>query len=357
MVGMVDAIYTDPKYLEGVKTMDKLVSILIPCYNHEKYIDSCLKSLIAQSYKNIELLICDDCSRDTSFAKLLAWKPLLESRFSRVELYKNEKNQGVCKTLNGLINRSRGEYIKTLASDDMLRPDAISDYVEFSKLTEFDIVFSNAYIINEHDTYPVDESIERRKYYSSIPPRGNRLTSKLIAGNYIQGASLFIRRETFEKFGVFDEQYLYEDWEYLLRVSVSGTIEYMDKIPVYYRILDGSLSNFNSSSEEGRKKYRIFYSDMKKLFEKYNEYTSKESNNITFNQTIRTAVILHDHVLLDAIIKDMRALGLNVFFGNKIRIISLKIGIYNLLRYIKNSVKRETKNGICNKRNLRFIRE
>lgn len=327
-----------------MKFMNELVSILIPCYNHEKYIDSCLKSIIAQSYENIEVLICDDRSQDSSFEKLVSWKPLLENRFPRVEIYKNKENLGVCKTLNGLIDRSRGVYIKTLASDDMMDPNAIADYVGFASVNECDIVFSNAYFINEHDKFPIDTSIAREKYYSHIPLHGKKLTEKLISGNFIQGASLFIRKQTFEKYGVFDEGYLYEDWEFLLRVSVSGTIEYMDKTPAFYRVLDGSLSHYDSISEKSRKKFRIFYSDMKKLFEKYSEYCSDSSKCISFNNSIRTAIVLNDHMLVNEITRDMNALGLRLLFANKVRILALKFGIYNFLRTAKNSVKARRSN-------------
>lgn len=322
--------------------MHDLVSIVIPCYNHEKYIDSCIQSIMNQSYDNIELLICDDCSPDSSYEKLLAWKPELEKRFPRVEIYRNEKNQGVCKNLNELINRAQGDFIKTLASDDMLRPNAISDYVDFARTTEFDVAFSNAYVIGENDSYPVDEQVEHKKAYNQIPPHGRQLTHELLSNNFIQGASFFIRKETFEKYGLFDEQYIYEDWEFHLRVSTTGIIEYMDKVPVYYRVADGSLSHYNTSSEVGRKKFRIAYQHNRKIFEKYSKYATKVSENSFFNQNIRTAVVLNDHDLVNEMLRDMKALNVDLFWGNKIRVLALKLGIYNLLRSVKNLVKEKS---------------
>lgn len=319
--------------------MHDLVSIVIPCYNHEKYVDSCIQSIVDQTYDNIELLICDDCSPDSSYEKLLAWKPELEKRFPRVEIYRNEKNQGVCKNLNELINRAQGDFIKTLASDDMLRPDAISDYVNFASTTEFDIAFSNAYIIDDSEQYPVEERKNRKTAYTAAPPSGRGLTERLLQRNFIQGASFFIRKETFEKYGLFDEQYIYEDWEFHLRVSTTGIIAYMDKVPVYYRVADGSLSHYDSSTEAGRKKFRIAYEHNRKIFEKYSKYASKVSENSFFNQNIRTAVVLNDHDLVDEMLRDMKALNVDLFRENKIRVLALKLGIYNALRYIKNLVK------------------
>ena len=55
-----------------------LVSLLIPCYNHELFLDDCLESIIAQDYANIELLICDDCSPDNSYTKILSYEQRLK---------------------------------------------------------------------------------------------------------------------------------------------------------------------------------------------------------------------------------------------------------------------------------------
>ena len=58
-----------------------MISILVPCYNHEKYVEDCLKSLINQDYSNIEIIIYDDCSSDNSFNMIMKWENNLKKRF------------------------------------------------------------------------------------------------------------------------------------------------------------------------------------------------------------------------------------------------------------------------------------
>lgn len=328
----------NPTQIEiGDRCMEELVSIIIPCYNHEQYIDSCLESLVCQSYRNIELLVCDDCSPDGSYDKLLSWRAALEKRFPYVEIVRNETNQGVCRTLNRLLSMSHGRFIKGLASDDMLLPDAITSFVAFAETHNFDLLFSNALIVDENDQYPIADDASRKSYYEQIPAHGRNLVSKLYLGNFILGASMFFRKETFEKYGHFDESYSYEDWEYCLRVSVEGNIEYMDKATVYYRVLEGSLSHY-ARNDEGRKRFRKFYAEKKRLFSKYCPCPSKAEVGTFYNQSLRTAFYLEDASLVKEIISAMRIEHISISKDNFVRKIAFKLHLLNLIRSIKRYI-------------------
>ena len=87
-----------------------LVSVLIPAFNHEKYIQQAIKSIINQDYKNIELLIIDDGSTDDTWNKIQEMKFLCIGRFVNI-FFEKQKNNGVCTTLNRLIQKSNGEFI------------------------------------------------------------------------------------------------------------------------------------------------------------------------------------------------------------------------------------------------------
>ena len=73
--------------------------------------------------------------------------------------------------------------------------------------------------------------------------------------------------------------------------------------------------------------------------EKYSAYASDSSKCISFNNSIRTAIVLNDHMLVNEITRDMSAMGLRVLFAKKVRIMALRLGIYNLLRTVKNLAK------------------
>lgn len=81
-----------------------LVSVVIPCYNHENYVQECIKSAIEQDYENIELIIIDDGSKDESVNKIQELVPGCEKRFCRFE-FRTRPNKGLCKTLNEALAR------------------------------------------------------------------------------------------------------------------------------------------------------------------------------------------------------------------------------------------------------------
>lgn len=105
-----------------------LISILIPAYNHEKFVEGCVRSVLAQGWPNVELLVVDDGSTDATWEKLQALKDECERKLARVEMVTQE-NRGTSFTWARLRGMARGEFILTLASDDELAPDALSALV------------------------------------------------------------------------------------------------------------------------------------------------------------------------------------------------------------------------------------
>jgi alpha-1,3-rhamnosyltransferase len=101
-----------------------LISALIPTYNHEKYIQETINSIINQTYQNIELIIIDDGSTDSTWQKMQEMEELCKKRFKRV-VFKTKENEGLCLTLNKLLDEAQGEYIYLIASDDLAKPQAI----------------------------------------------------------------------------------------------------------------------------------------------------------------------------------------------------------------------------------------
>ena len=80
-----------------------LVSILVVVYNHEKYVDDCIQSILKQTYRNLEIIITDDCSTDKSFQKVMAWKEELEKAFGKVQIIQTPYNMGAIKNMNMLF--------------------------------------------------------------------------------------------------------------------------------------------------------------------------------------------------------------------------------------------------------------
>lgn len=126
--------------------MDRLVSVIIPTYNVKKDIDKCLESIINQTYKNLEIIIVDDCSTDGTF-EYISNK---YKHYDFIKIFKNEKNLKAAYTRNKAIEHSNGEYIAIQDADDYSDLKRIEKQVEFlEKNNYYDFVGTNAYSYDE----------------------------------------------------------------------------------------------------------------------------------------------------------------------------------------------------------------
>jgi len=104
-----------------------LVSIILPVHNSSKFLATCLKSLIKQSYKNIEIVAIDDNSKDNSFKILKDFT----KKYKRIRVYKNVKNYGIAVTLNRLIKKAKASLIAFMSSSDIAYIHRIKKQVKF----------------------------------------------------------------------------------------------------------------------------------------------------------------------------------------------------------------------------------
>jgi len=100
-----------------------LVSIICLSYNHAQFVEEALNSVLVQTYKNIELLIADDCSPDDSKSVIENWL----KNHPKVVFVANTTNLGNTKTFNKMLALSKGEYVMDLAADDVLLPNCITN--------------------------------------------------------------------------------------------------------------------------------------------------------------------------------------------------------------------------------------
>lgn len=232
------------------------VSIIVPCYNHEKFLDDCMLGILEQDYKDIEVLICDDCSLDNSYNIIISYEERLRERFSNVVILKNEVNQGVTKNINRMLELAEGEYIKVIASDDVLAPTAISDMVSYMEQNpDAGIVISNGVRITEDEHHGGYEP-KMRIYDVPLELSGDTLLEKTYAHNDIFAPGAFIRKSLFEKVGFYDESVAIEDLEFWLRVLTKSneTFVFLDKDLILYRINENSMTSMVSNERlEGRR--------------------------------------------------------------------------------------------------------
>ena len=208
-----------------------LVSVIIPCYNHEQFIQDCIKSIINQTYKNIELIIIDDGSKDSSVTKIQEMITLCEKRFTRFEL-RSRTNKGLSKTLNEAIKWSKGEYWTPCASDDFFHKNKVSAQVEFfleNRNCKFCItksyVVSDVNEILSKQTECYNLGLDKKITFDDI------LTFKVhlpVSGMY---NTHFIRNNI----GYFDADLAAEDYDLNLKLFSQADVGIVPKKLYYYR--------------------------------------------------------------------------------------------------------------------------
>ena len=121
---------------------NELVSVIIPVYNSEKYLEECLESIINQTYPNIEIIAVDDGSEDSPL-------DILEQYSNKIDVY-SQQNQGLASSLNLGISNVKGNWLKWFSPDDVMFPNTIETLVtEAKKYNDNTIIYSNWNIIND----------------------------------------------------------------------------------------------------------------------------------------------------------------------------------------------------------------
>lgn len=144
--------------------MQPLVSILVPVYNVESYIEKCCQTLFGQDYDNIEYVFVDDASPDNSVQVI---KNVLEGfpwRKTNVRIVSHEQNRGLSAARNTAIQYASGEYLLHVDSDDFLELDAVSILIDQACNTDADIVVFNMKHVYKNMTYDEQQDIAIDKF-------------------------------------------------------------------------------------------------------------------------------------------------------------------------------------------------
>ena len=223
-----------------------LVSIVTPTFNQADFLRDTLESVLAQDYPHIEYLVIDDGSTD-------ATPEILAEYTGRVE-WESQTNMGQTPTINKGWERSRGDIITWLNSDDTFLPGAVSTAVNYlQEHPDVDIVFGDS-LFTAADGSP----IERSKSLAEFSYR--EFVAK--CHNPIPQPSAFIRRSVMEDVGLLDPSYYYfMDWDFWLRAGVDHKIAYFPELLSTYRLHEASktVAQAVKAAPELEYMYRRFF--------------------------------------------------------------------------------------------------
>ena len=237
-----------------------LVSIVIPAYNNENTIIATLESIRNQSYKNIEIIIIDDNSKD----KTLQLVTEQQKKDNRIKIYHNSTNLGMIGNWNKCIQMSNGEFVKLVCADDLL------DKNEIEKETEAMILNPTVNLV-ESDTRLIDINGRKigffKRYHKSGLVKGKKIARTSIIWNNFFGAPVnnLIRKSVLDKTGYFDEQFTYIlDFDMWMKIACTGDVYIIHELLNSFRIRnDSNTGNLIGKDRE------TYVAEHQRLVDKY----------------------------------------------------------------------------------------
>ncbi|MBX2935404.1 MAG: glycosyltransferase [Ferruginibacter sp.] len=234
------------KDLSFEETANPMVSIIIPCYNHEKFIIRTLESVIADNYPNKEIILINDGSKDESDAVIRKW--LLTAAQKEPVTYINRPNKGICATLNQMIDLSKGKYILPLASDDCLYGNNIAKRVAILESHPHkSVLLNDAFVIDDDDKVIMQSSsTDYWKADKAQYENDDDILKECIKTPRIAGPVIFYRKNIFDFIGKFPEDIGFEDWYFYQRAASLKLIIFVDLKVALYRLHGNNFSGVNS---------------------------------------------------------------------------------------------------------------
>lgn len=252
--------------------MKPLVSIIVPVFNVEEYLDDCINSILNQTYKNIEVILVDDGSTDNS-GKIC---DLLGQKNNKVKVFHNNNN-GVSYTRNYAIRMTTGKYILPVDGDDIIADTYVEKAVNIlEKNDSIGIVYCRANFFGK-----INGEWELPDY--SI--------GKMLLNNIIF-VTAFFRKDDWEIVGGFNEDMKYgiEDYDFWLSIlELKREVYKIPEILFYYRIRNNSRSReFEKYKVQVQEMYKIIHTRHKRLY--------IENFEIIMNEFIKERILFQEKI-------------------------------------------------------------
>ncbi|MFY8109827.1 MAG: glycosyltransferase family 2 protein [Bacteroidia bacterium] len=208
-----------------------LVSIITPSFQQAQWLESCINSVLNQTYENIEYIIIDGGSTDGS-------KEIIEKYSDRLSFWQSKKDNGQANAINIGYKKAKGEIIAYLNADDLLEPWAVETIIRvFEVNKEFAVIYGKCKTIDENNNL-IKEAEGQQLRFDALLAEG------MLPGMY-QPACFFNKTYLDPEFMV-DESYQNAfDYELILNLSSQKTILFVNKDIAAYRIHNNSKSNLN----------------------------------------------------------------------------------------------------------------
>ena len=223
------------------------VSVVMPSYNHEKYVGEAIESVLGQTLQDFEFVIADDGSSDSTVFEIKKFED------PRIKLFCFPKNMGADVAANHCISVAKGKYIAMLSSDDVFMSNKLEEQVSYLEdHPEIGMAFSHAETVDERGN-------SKEHFYSTMFDKVNRSRHEWVNyffynGNCLCHTSMLVRKSVFEDIGLYNPCYAQlSDFDFWIRASMKYELHIHDKKLTKLRIRDGEM---NASGDRVENKIR-----------------------------------------------------------------------------------------------------
>ncbi|MBQ4854613.1 glycosyltransferase [Rhodanobacter sp. B2A1Ga4] len=219
-----------------------LVSVLIPAFNHERFVQRCLDSVLEDPYPAKELIVIDDGSTDRTAERIADW---VATHCMDIPIeYVRRENRGIAATLNELAARANGEFLRPGASDDYLLPGGLDAQVRYLLAhPDKGAVIGDSVVVDQHGNRLHDSGMGLLRGGSKSLYRSDDGIRRAIISHWaIGGPVALMRRSALDTVDRWSEGLRIEDWDLFLRLAARDALGFIDVSVCAYRIHGANLS-------------------------------------------------------------------------------------------------------------------
>jgi len=217
------------------------LSVIVPCYNHEKYVVKCLESIPTAYAGELEVIVCDDKSKDNSVVMIERFIAAATDTRITYKFIKHAANMGVCRTLNECVQHATADYIYLIASDDYLVCDGLTNAITVLLENNSDAVISDCIVVDD-DGKQICASAFFEYRHASHQRLQKDIAKELVFNWIVPGPALLQKKKAYMDMGGYNEELMAEDRDYYLRLLSQKKVVFSNKIIAGYRVHLNNLS-------------------------------------------------------------------------------------------------------------------
>lgn len=221
------------KLEEKIMENNVLVSVVMPVFNDEEFIEDTISSVLNQTYTNLELIIVEDCSKDNSLKLIKSFTD------KRIRLFQNETNKGAAYSRNFALKQAKGDYVAFLDGDDLWEKNKLEKQLDFMISNKYDFSYTNYEVI--------DDSGNKTNIYFTGPKKISH--RKFVRMNYVGCLTAMYKKTVCPDLFIPEQIKRRNDYALWLRVSEKCNCYLLNECLAKYRIRkSGSITTSNKGS-------------------------------------------------------------------------------------------------------------